>query len=126
MSGGTNAGTVVYNQSSPADITNAGGLSAYGTMAQGGNVYEWMETAADGVNNVATENRDYRGGRWTDGSTSDQNSSKRLESDPSNDNVTLTGFRVASADLTALDSDGDGLSDAVETGTGVYVSQRLS
>ncbi|NBS07774.1 MAG: hypothetical protein EBS69_10455, partial [Verrucomicrobia bacterium] len=125
VSGGTNAGTVVYGQSGPtgpADITNAGGLSAYGTMAQGGNVYEWMETAADGVNNSTTENRDYRGGRWSDGATSNQDSSNRFNNLPSDENVTLTGFRVASADLTALDSDGDGLSDAVETGTGIYVS----
>ena len=26
----------------PADITNAGGLSKYGTMAQNGNVWEWV------------------------------------------------------------------------------------
>lgn len=35
----------------PADITLAGGLSPYGTMGQGGNVYEWMETEDDLANN---------------------------------------------------------------------------
>ena len=34
----------------PADITLAGGLSPYGTMGQGGNVYEWEETDFDLVN----------------------------------------------------------------------------
>lgn len=29
----------------PADVTLAGGLSPYGTMAQGGNVHEWIESA---------------------------------------------------------------------------------
>ena len=64
---GTAANTAVYNQTvtfGPANITNAGGLSAYGTMAQGGNVAEWNETAYDGYNNEASENRDLRGGSW--------------------------------------------------------------
>ena len=41
VASGTGAGTAVYSQSfeaGPADITNAGGLSSYGTMAQSGNV----------------------------------------------------------------------------------------
>jgi hypothetical protein len=123
--GGTNASTAVYSQTSatgPADITNAGGLSAYGTMAQSGNIHEWMETATDGINNSAAENRDWRGGRWTDGGSSNLNASSRFNSPPTDESATILGFRVASADLTALDSDGDGLSDAVETGTGIYVS----
>jgi formylglycine-generating enzyme required for sulfatase activity len=47
VAGGTAAGTAVYGQpfsQGPADITLAGGLSPYGTMAQGGNVWEWSET----------------------------------------------------------------------------------
>ena len=44
VASGTAAGTAVYNvQSGPADITLAGGLSPYGTMAQCGNVIEWQE-----------------------------------------------------------------------------------
>lgn len=38
VASGTTSGTAVYNgQSGPADVDNAGGLSAYGTMAQNGN-----------------------------------------------------------------------------------------
>ena len=65
VSGGTNPNTAVIFPASterPADITNAGGLSPYGTMAQGGNVWEILETAADYSNDSATENRLNRGG----------------------------------------------------------------
>ena len=63
VSSGSDAGTAVYNlQSSPADIYEAGGLSPYGTMAQGGNEWEWNETAYDGINDSPTEKRDRRGG----------------------------------------------------------------
>ena len=51
----------------PADITNAGGLSPYGTMAQGGNVSEWTETAKDRVNNSASERREALGGSFSGG-----------------------------------------------------------
>ena len=56
VSGGTILGTAVYGQSvstGPADVTNAGGLSAYGTMAQGGNLWEWTESSSDGINDSA-------------------------------------------------------------------------
>jgi len=44
VASGTAAGTAVYSgQVGPANITLAGGLSPYGTMGQGGNVYEWDE-----------------------------------------------------------------------------------
>jgi len=64
VSGGTTAGTAVFNnKNGPADIFDAGGLSAYGTMAQGGNVYEWVETAEDGVNDLTgpTSSGEFRG-----------------------------------------------------------------
>ena len=65
VAGGTDTNTAVYNgQSGPADIDNAGGLSPWGTMAQGGNVWEWMETAYDGINNIAGESREFRSGLW--------------------------------------------------------------
>lgn len=67
VSGGTNANTMVYNRpqsAGPADITNAGGLSAFGTMAQGGNAGEWMETAAVGFNDMGDEDRQLRSGSW--------------------------------------------------------------
>ena len=63
---GTGAGTAVYGNvaSAPASVLSDGGLSAYGTMGQGGNVFEWMETAYDGINNSSSELRRIRGGSW--------------------------------------------------------------
>jgi formylglycine-generating enzyme required for sulfatase activity len=95
VASGTAANTAVFNgQSGPADITNAGGLSPYGTMGQGGNVWEKTETAMDGTNNTAGENREVRGGSWSlnliflDATVSSG-------STPS-DEVYSNGFRVAS------------------------------
>lgn len=67
---GTTAGSAVFGFASlqgATDVALAGGLSAYGTMGQGGNVWEWNETAYDGVNNSASEGRTIRGGSWTSG-----------------------------------------------------------
>jgi formylglycine-generating enzyme required for sulfatase activity len=95
VAGGTAANTAVYNgQSGPADITNAGGLSSYGTMGQGGNVWEWNETAYDGSNNTAGENRQLRGGAWVDDSFY-LDASYRGSLSPTNETL-LIGFRVAS------------------------------
>ena len=96
VASGTAENTAVYNVESgrPADINNAGGLSAYGTMGQGGNVYEWNETAFDGTNNTADENRELRGGAWS-------NNSDRLDASVRYDYAPTgvfnsLGFRVAS------------------------------
>lgn len=65
VASGTTAGTAVYNgQPSPADIMLAGGLSSFGTMGQGGNVYEWEETDFDLVNGPSSNDRALRGGAW--------------------------------------------------------------
>ena len=99
VAGGTDANTAVYGGGSiatgPADITNAGGLSSYGTMGQGGNVWEWNETAYDGSNDTAGENRELRGGSWNN--TSDiLGASIRYDGvDPSGEYESV-GFRVAS------------------------------
>jgi len=63
---GTGAGTAVFDNvtTSPAAVDNNGGLSAYGTRGQGGNVWEWQESAFDGVNDSPSENRAYRDGSW--------------------------------------------------------------
>jgi len=96
VAGGTAANTAVYNgQSGPADITSAGGLSAYGTMGQGGNVWEWNETAYDGSNNSAGENRQLRGGSWGFSSSS-LVASSRNDKLPADESSGLYGFRVAS------------------------------
>jgi sulfatase modifying factor 1 len=57
--------TVDLGHLGPADITNAGGLSAYNIMAMGGNAYEWQESAFDLVNNDPSEFRSFRGGDWS-------------------------------------------------------------
>jgi len=100
VAGGTDANTAVYgNQSGPADITNAGGLSAYGTMGQGGNVFEWMETEYDGTNNTAGEDREVRGGSWDVGSFGYSDASVRTRDNPTDEDFFYgydLGFRVAS------------------------------
>ncbi len=93
VAGGTEANTAVYNgQSGPADITSAGGLSSYGTMAQGGNVWELMETEYDGTNDTAGDLRRVRGGDWADWNGVMQNSYS-TGGLPMEDNS--FGFRVA-------------------------------
>ena len=64
VAGGTNASTAVYGAAAegPAEVTSTGGLSPYGTMGQGGNMWEWNESSADGVNGGTTLNRTIRGG----------------------------------------------------------------
>ena len=55
----------VYNgQLGPADITSAGGLSPYGIMGLGGNVFEWEETSFDLNNSSSSSARGFRGGYW--------------------------------------------------------------
>ena len=96
VASGTNAGTAVYNNAAsvPAIVDSAGGLSPYGTMGQGGNVFEWNESAFDGSNSSASEDRALRGGLW--GYTeSPLRSSFRLNFDPSLE-YNGFGFRVAS------------------------------
>ena len=60
---GTAADTAIYLQSlnaGPADITQADGKSPYGTMGQGGSVWEWEETEFDLVNNLSSSARGVR------------------------------------------------------------------
>ncbi|MFM8719023.1 MAG: formylglycine-generating enzyme family protein, partial [Chthoniobacterales bacterium] len=66
VANGTNAGTAVYSGAGqvPSIVDSAGGLSPYETMGQGGNVFEWSESALDGANNDSSENRAIRGGGW--------------------------------------------------------------
>lgn len=94
VASGTSAGTAVYEQpvfvSGPADITQAGGLSPYGTMGQGGNVWEWEESR---VNNSNSAGRSFRGGSWVF-FPEDLSVVSRLLASPS-DEVNDLGFRVA-------------------------------
>jgi len=98
VSGGTLLNTAVYGQPDsvgPADINDAGGLSSFGTMAQGGNVSEWMENAYDGTNNDVREDRVIRGGSWQNlsGSSNWSNSWDQLAG--SYGSLNNLGFRIA-------------------------------
>jgi len=96
VSGGTAPGTAVYNQllsTGPSTIYDAGGLSPYGTMAQGGNVQEWQETAFDRLND-SPDGGYLRGGGWG-APASDMTSSSLYGV-----NFGIpTGFRVAVANV---------------------------
>lgn len=95
VASGTNANTAVYNQpSSPASVYQAGGLSPYGTMGQGGNAWQWLEDAYSGSNTSAWGNRVIRGGSFS--YISDGLSSSYRSEDPANNNSGYgVGFRVA-------------------------------
>ena len=94
---GTGAGTAVYNHQNgfPAAVDNNGGLSAYGTRGQNGNVLEWQESAADGVNSGSFEDRATRGGDWTSFEIQLSLPWSRIGRAPSFDPTSM-GFRVAS------------------------------
>ncbi len=77
----------------PNDITDAGVLSPYGTMGQGGNVFEWEETALDLTNDGFLESRGLRGGAW-DSSEANLRADVRSTLSPSNEGD-RGGFRVA-------------------------------
>jgi formylglycine-generating enzyme len=99
VASGTTPGTAVYLQTfqaGPADVTLAGGLSPYGTMAQGGNVFEWEETDSDLVNDSDPSVQSWRGargGRW-DYESGAMDSISRSDA-PANLSGSSTSFRVA-------------------------------
>ena len=96
VASGTNAGSAVYNNagSVPAIVNSAGGLSPYGTMGQGGNVWEWTESASDGSNSLSSEARAVRGGFWFDSEFALSSSFRGSDVPTVEGNV--IGFRVAS------------------------------
>ncbi len=99
VASGTQPDSAVYlqptNQSSPAEVIAAGGLSPYGTMGQGGNLWEWTETALSGDNNSATNVRTIRGGGWTSPENQLSSSFRSSTGLPDGDRPWV-GFRVAS------------------------------
>ena len=96
VASGTGAGSAVYDSvaSVPAIVASAGGLSPYGTMGQGGNVFEWNESAFDGSNSSSSEGRAIRGGDWID-TEDDLRSSFGFNDVPALEDNNI-GFRVAS------------------------------
>ncbi len=100
VASGTDAGTAVYNgQSGPADVNLAGGLSPYGVMGLGGNVFEWEESSFDLANSSGSSSRGIRGGVWYNGSSGLSSSARDIlyPSFEFND----IGFRVASLSSSA-------------------------
>jgi formylglycine-generating enzyme required for sulfatase activity len=96
VTGGTAANTAVFGLTQspkPADVFNCGGLSLYGTMGQGGNVWEWVESAHDLLNDSAMEARGLRGGNWS-ASARYMASTYSNFATPDYDSVNV-GFRVA-------------------------------
>ena len=98
---GTTAGTAVYDgQSGPADVDQAGGLSYYGTMGQGGNIVEWTETDQDGTNDNASSIRDIIGGGYNNLSAvlanTALNSNLLNPQSPNRFDLAIVGFRIAS------------------------------
>jgi formylglycine-generating enzyme required for sulfatase activity len=92
---GTSAGTAVYDSSFGAvNVDRSGGLSWYGTMGQGGNVYEWNEDAIDGVNDDPALQRVLRGGSF--GNRDDALRYSSYGSVSPQDGFGDMGFRVAS------------------------------
>jgi formylglycine-generating enzyme len=96
VSSGASPNTAVYSVNGPAPITQAGGLSPYGTMAQGGNVAEWNETNlnAELMEIPGTSGALIRGGSWT--SIHNTLSNRALSSGFRSSGFVELGFRVAS------------------------------
>jgi sulfatase modifying factor 1 len=92
-------------------VGSAGSASAsfYGTFDQGGNVWEWNDA-------IIGSYRGLHGGMW--GAAGDVLQSSYRYGDVPPTESGYIGFRVASV----ADTDGDGIPDTYETGTGIYVS----
>lgn len=96
VSSGTDPNTAVYAQgiSPPADVNLAGGLSPYGVMGLGGNVWEWEESSGDLANSDGAAKRGFRGGYWYDSFPTYMNSSTRNSFFSTNQKRHDIGFRV--------------------------------
>ena len=76
VNSGTITGTAVFTLNGdgrkftppPSIVFEAGGLSPYGTMGQGGNVSQWMESAYSGNNTNVSDLRPIGGGYWNNNS----------------------------------------------------------
>jgi hypothetical protein len=96
---GTAPGTAVWNQpfeQGPAEVYLSGGASPYGTVGQGGNVWEWEESESNLVNDTPAAQRGLRGGDWIPSlSALGMSSTFRNRFLPENNPINV-GFRVAS------------------------------
>jgi hypothetical protein len=113
VASGSDPETAVYSQlikQGPSNINEAGGLSRYGVMGLGGNVWEWHETEIDLVNDNVSSLRVLRGGFWGNDSGY-LSASHRSHAGPSFEGID-SGFRVTSipelaGPLGDLDLDGE-------------------
>jgi formylglycine-generating enzyme required for sulfatase activity len=104
VASGTADNTAVYGQTlaqGPADVNLAGGLSPYGVMGLGGNVWEWEESSADLANSSGSSTRGIRGGHWFNVSSLLSSSARPLDFTPNDPNAWAVGFRVASLSSSA-------------------------
>lgn len=100
VAGGTVTGTAVWGAGAviaPAAVDNDGGISAYGTQGQNGNINEWQENSVDGANDNPSDNRVLRGGSYLNASDTGLRSSFRNTATLPSFSVNAIGFRVASA-----------------------------
>lgn len=114
VASGTAVGSAVYSQSSaagPADINLAGGSAAFGTVGQGGNVWEWQETETDLLNDSISSARGVRGGSWVSGSSA-LSASSWSGLNPGDVDINR-GFRVATVGETSTPLPGDANGDDV-------------
>ena len=116
------SGAVYNSQSGPSDITSAGGLSPYGTMGQGGNAWEWMETNYSGTNDVSGSARGWRGGYW--GSIYPSLASSGRDSNVPSFGSFNIGFRVASSELAAVPEPTSLLSTLALVSSGLLLRRR--
>lgn len=116
VASGTDPYTAVFNRSAPADSNQAGGLSPFGTMAQGGNIFELVETAYDRINDAVHEPREYRGGYWSQGADDMKRYSRYCLCHGPYSFGDHIGFRVASVADPSLPGDfnNDGYVDAAD------------
>jgi formylglycine-generating enzyme required for sulfatase activity len=87
----------LFSYGSPASVYQAGGLSPYGTMGQGGNVFQWMESAYSGSNSDPAGKRSFFGGWWSTDVVLMRSSSFHTEGSNTHPDAqsSAIGFRVA-------------------------------
>ena len=105
VASGTGSNTAVFGfqySQGPADITLAGGLSAFGVMGLHGNAFEWNETERDLINDSVSAERGLRGGSWDLDSRFLRGYNRGVPAGVNNN----VGFRVASLSATAVPEPG--------------------
>jgi hypothetical protein len=105
VASGTNAGTAIYNQggnAQPTSVTQAGGLSSYGTMGQDGNIFLMTETSTNGVNTNAADPRIVRGAFWNSSASVLPSTYSGYYSDVTATNLDTVGFSVAKITANAV------------------------